>query len=149
MNDYKRRTSLEQDFNLLRKLDSLGIISKVFLILGHPDETLAYYDEVVEKLKWMAPDEVRISFLTPFPGTELWNLMDHSRLLTTDYSQYTTFNPILRMKNLSPEELIEQRTRILKVYYGSEEFDRHVKAKVTANPHLNESFQEFYGTLGK
>ncbi len=123
------------------------MLSKIFLMIGHPDETPAYYDEVAEKLKWLAADEVRLSLITPFPGTELWNSIGEDGLLTTDYSKYTTFNPVLRMKHVSPDELIRQRKRILVAYYNSREFKDHAAEKVRKNPQLDRPFQELYARL--
>lgn len=147
MQDYHRPTSLEQDNRLLRKIDSLGAVSKVFLIMGHPDETQEYYEDISRKLKWLAPDEVRISFLTPFPGTELWESLDKSRLLTTDYGDYTTFKPVMGMKHMSQRELVEQRESILRGYYSSGEFNQHIKEKTRAHPRLKKPFEEFISGL--
>lgn len=145
MQDYHRPTSLSTDNKVLRKIDELGALSKVFLIMGHPDEKIEYYNQIIEKLKWLKPDEVRISFLTPFPGTPLWNNLGNkkSELLTKNYDDYTTFKPVMRMKHISPNELINQKKRILQEYYGSEEFKNHIGKKINKNPHFEKSFDEF------
>jgi anaerobic magnesium-protoporphyrin IX monomethyl ester cyclase len=150
MKDYHRPTSLQEDERVLRTIDRLGALSKVFLILGHPDETVDYYNQIIESLKWLKPDEVRISFLTPFPGTSLWNSLDnHSSdiLLSTNYDQYTTFNPIMRMKHFLPEELEMQKLRILREYYSSSEYEQHSKEKIVENPQFERSFTEFHDLL--
>lgn len=148
--EYHRPSSLNEDHKVLRKIDNLGAISKVFLMIGHPDEKIEYYNQIIEKLKWLKPDEVRISFLTPFPGTPFWNNLNSQRpdsLLTTNYDDYTTFKPILRMKHISPEQLMEQKNRILREYYSSKEFKQHVIDKVRVSQKLKESFEEFKSDL--
>jgi anaerobic magnesium-protoporphyrin IX monomethyl ester cyclase len=146
MQAYHRPTSLDEDYRTLRKIDEAGALSKVFLILGHPDETLEYYNEVISVLKTLMPDEVRISFLTPFPGTPLWNDLEEKRnevLLTTNYDDYTTFKPIMKMNHISPDQLIKQRQRILHEYYNSNEYTSHVRKKVARTPKFKKSFDEF------
>jgi len=149
MNDYHRPTSLEEDERTLRTIDRLGALSKVFLIIGHPDETPEYYGKLVEVLKTLTPDEVRISFLTPFPGTEYWNMLQQKEggLFTTDYEQFTTFNPVLEMSHINPDELIGYRKMILKEYHSSSEFATHVQRKVAAHPRLEKSYVEFSDLL--
>ena len=144
--DFHRPTNLEEDYRILRKIDTLGIISKVFLMIGHPSETTKYYNDVIRTLKELAPDEVRVSFLTPFPGTELWKTMKND-LLTEDYSLYTTFHPVLKMNCISSEQLITERKRILQEYYQSSEFYKHVNLKTRQFPFLQESYTEFIGHL--
>lgn len=149
MKDYHRPTSIDEDEKTLRSIDRLGALSKVFLIMGHPAETPEYYGKLVELLKTLKPDEVRISFLTPFPGTEYWNMLKQkgNGLLTDDYEQFTTFNPVLKMKHVSPKELVGYRTGILREYYTSAEFSAHVSQKTAANPHLEKSYSEFHDLL--
>jgi radical SAM superfamily enzyme YgiQ (UPF0313 family) len=152
MHDYHRPTSLDEDYRTLRTIDKLGALSKVFFILGHPEEKTEYYDEITKTLKWLRPDEVRISFLTPFPGTELWrSMMDKNRdeFLTKNYDDYTTFKPVLKMNYISPEQLINQRARILNEYYTSDAFKQHTNKKIVQNPRLERSYDEFFDLLGK
>ncbi|MBS3066673.1 B12-binding domain-containing radical SAM protein [Candidatus Pacearchaeota archaeon] len=146
MKDYHRPTSLDEDLRTLRKIDQEGGLTKVFLIVGHPDETVEYYDKVIDALKRLTPDEVRISYLTPFPGTELWHMLGDKReeaLLTTNYDDYTTFHQVIKMKHISPEELNKQRQRILREYYKSKEFENHVKEKLKKHPKFQSSYEEF------
>jgi len=150
MQDYHRPTSLGEDEKTLRTIDRLGALSKVFLIVGHPNETVAYYDKVIQALKLLKPDEVRISYLTPFPGTELWKSLGDQReelLLTKTYNDYTTFKQVMKMRHVVPEVLEMQRRRILIEYYNSDEYLRHLKYKVKANPRFEKSFSEFHHLL--
>lgn len=150
MKDYHRPTSLQEDEKVLRAIDNLGALSKVFLILGHPEETKEYYDRVIGALRQLKPDEVRISYLTPFPGTQLWNQLNSERpnlLLSTNYDDYTTFKPIMRMKHFSPEEVENERLRILREYYNSDEYKSHARKKISRNPRYEQSFAEFHELL--
>lgn len=148
--DYHRSVSIDEDEKVLKEIDRLGALSKVFLIMGHPKEKKEYYDLVINHLKRITPDEVRVSFITPFPGTEIWKSKietEEWKLSTRDWSKYTTFNQVVNMDYLDFGELALQRRRILREYYSSPEFDRHLKEKVSTHPHLRESYQEFFEVL--
>ncbi len=150
MKDYHRPTSLEEDERVLRKIDELEALSKVFLILGHPNETKEYYNKVIKTLKQLKPDEVRISYLTPFPGTPLWeelNSKNQKLITSTNYDDYTTFKPIMKMKNFSSDEVEDQRLRILREYYNSKEYKDHFRTKILRTPRYEQSFTEFHELL--
>ncbi|MEK6888864.1 MAG: radical SAM protein [Nanoarchaeota archaeon] len=149
MKDYHRTTSVVEDERILRAVDELGALTKVFLMIGHPEETNEYYESLITNLKKLTPDEVRISFLTPFPGTTFWKQLANRNyeLATTDFNKYTTFNPVLRMKNMSNEEAITQRSRILREYYSSDEFRTHVANKTRRHPKFHKSYEEFAALL--
>jgi len=44
----------------------------------------------------------------------VWAFSYWQWLLSTNYDDYTTFKPVMRMKNLTPEEVEVQRLRILR-----------------------------------
>jgi radical SAM superfamily enzyme YgiQ (UPF0313 family) len=148
--DYHRSVSIQQDECALREIDRIGVLSKVLLIIGHPEEKRDYYDSLINHLKILTPDEVRISFITPFPGTELWKNKVKTgewSLTSRDWSEYTTFNQVVEMNYIGQRELDTQRRRILRAYYSSPEFERHLRNKVSANPHLEQSYKEFLEVL--
>lgn len=148
--DYNRSVSIDEDERVLREIDRLGALSKVFLIIGHPKERRDYYDLIIQNLKRLTPDEVRISYITPFPGTEIWKSKIETsewKLTSKNWSEYTTFQQVLEMEHSTKGELDIQRKRILKEYYSSPEFERHWKQKISANPHLEQSYREFFEFL--
>ena len=54
--------------------------------------------------------------MTPFPGTKLYeDLKD--RIITTNWADFTEYNPTLRLDNLSSSEVIKYRDLAYKKYY--------------------------------
>ena len=150
--DYNRICDLDESWKVMKHLDGCGILSKALLMIGHPEETSEYYDKIKKYLKKSTPDEVRISFITPFPGTQLWNEKVETgqwNIATRDYNKYTTFNPVVHMNQFSPEEAVSARREILKDYYNSKEFRQHVVQKISKFPHLEESYYEFSQFLNR
>ena len=93
-------------------------------------------------------DEIRISFLTPFPGTYLWQARNDA-LITKDYSDFTTFRPVIRHPNLNYEQLISVRKRLVKEYYYSSSYQYRVHQKTKRHMHLLPSFKEFFSHINK
>lgn len=148
----KRRHTLEETINTLKITDSIGLINRGFLIIGHPEETKESIKKTKEILKKeIAVDEIRISFLTPLPGTELYEKykMKPSELITTDFSRFTTDEPILKIKNLTTEQLLEERSKILKDFYESDEYRKRVYEKIKKFGHLEDSYEYFFKLLRK
>ncbi len=141
--DLHRGVNEELLLEIVSHLDKLGILSKVFLMIGHPDETMDYYRHLTEFLKRLGPDEVRLSFLTPFPGTPLWASMREQISCSIGYEDYTTFRPILQHPLFTEKELREIRKEILAGYYFSDTYMKHVQCKIDRHPHLKQSFAEF------
>ena len=113
-------------------------------MIGHPDETMTYYSQLKKFLRRLGPDEVRLSFLTPFPGTPLWaNYRRESVCTSIGYEDYTTFRPILQHPLFSEKELQEIRKEILIDYYFSDAYMNRVNCKIDRFPYLSLSFDEF------
>jgi radical SAM superfamily enzyme YgiQ (UPF0313 family) len=128
---------------LARWMDELGMLSKAFLIMGHPSEDTAYYDYLSAYLDQLNVDEIRISFLTPFPGTPLWETHQHELPGREHYDKFTTFRPILPHPLFSPAQLEKIRLNILNGYYSSSRYLERVRDKVCSHPKLTESFDVF------
>lgn len=69
---------------LVRRARSLGIITYGFIILGLPGDTPESMKETVDFVIRMAPHFVNFSICTPFPGTDLFDQLQHERRLLKD-----------------------------------------------------------------
>ncbi len=110
-------------------LADAGIFVRGLFILGWPWDT--NLQEIRERyrgaLEHLPINALRLHFLTPFPGTEVWR--EHfDRFIYRDageaaYERLTTMEPVLDF-GLSPQDLCELRHDILCDYYGSAHFAR-------------------------
>jgi radical SAM superfamily enzyme YgiQ (UPF0313 family) len=134
-------------FQIARWTDELGILSKAFLIIGHPAEDEAYYEYLGSYLDSLSVDEVRVSFLTPFPGTPLWDAHRHELPGRQDYDKFTTFRPILPHPCFAAPQLEQIRLDLLRRYYSSPRYLQRVREKVRHHPWLHDSFEVFLGAV--
>ncbi len=138
-----------QDINKAFELcNSLGLITKAFLMLGYPWESQSDIDETITWLTEMPVDEIRISFLTPFPGTPIYKeFKEKGLLMTEDYTRYTTTNPIVEVDNFSKEGLVAIQERVAREFYLSRKYETRKKEKIKRFPFLKNSYEEFFEFL--
>lgn len=70
-NNITKKTTIDQDSNIVKWCKELGIRAKCSFILGLPGES---YQSIQETLRWILeyrPDRVQVGRLIPFPGTPL------------------------------------------------------------------------------
>lgn len=154
--DEKRLKTLKRFSNIERIKKTLeltcftGIISRGYLMIGYPWQTKEDLQITAHQLKSFAVDDLRISFLTPFPGTQLFERFKRDGLLATeDFSKYTTDEPVVKVKGFTREELIEMREQIFKEFYKSKEYEQRMKEKIRNYPHLKQSYDEFFEFLDR
>jgi len=135
--------------DLVEQGHKLGILNKGFIILGNPKyESQKTVRRTLEVLKRVRFDEIRTSFLTPFPGSELYSqARQNEGLLTEDFSRYTTDEPMLKCQNLSTQELLEARKQLTEGYYRSKEYQDLVKQKTSRFPQLTKPYEEHHQFL--
>ena len=151
-NIQQSRIRKAQDFEYVRSViqygNDLGLLHIFYLMLGFPEETRETIQETKDNLKKLVPDELKISFLTPFPGTKSYEeFHSEGRLLTTDISLYDTTRPIVRVDNLTTEEVKKARDELFEDFYSSEEHRRMVGKKISRYSYLKASYDSFYKIL--
>jgi radical SAM superfamily enzyme YgiQ (UPF0313 family) len=132
-----------------RHMDELGLLSKAFFIIGHPAETKEYYSELAMYLRELKVDEIRVSFLTPFPGTPLWQSYKDVLPGHEGYEAYSTFQPLIPHPSFSPIELQRLRLKMIREYYESKKYCHHVADKIDKHGYLKESFSDFRRYIDK
>lgn len=145
--ELRRAVGGEHVMQVARWIDSLGMLSKAFLIMGHPAENSDYYSYLRSYLDELNVDEIRLSFLTPFPGTPLWKSHRHELVGREAYHTYTTFRPILPHPQFTPRELEHVRLELLSSYYSSQCYLDRVVVKTSRFPRLDEAFRVFFDKL--
>jgi radical SAM superfamily enzyme YgiQ (UPF0313 family) len=77
-------------------------------VIGIPGETREMINQTIYFAKKLKLHSARFPLLTPFPGTKLYEIVKkNDSLLTKDLSQYIYYNPIIKLENISPNELLK------------------------------------------
>jgi radical SAM superfamily enzyme YgiQ (UPF0313 family) len=94
-----------------------GIMTQAHIILGWPNETKETLEKTRKLILKLDPNEINLNFLTPYPGTKLYEMAkENSLLLTTDWSRYTSHNIVMKTENLSVTELYNYKEKIIRAF---------------------------------
>jgi len=122
----KKNITLKQVRNAFKWARKAGIryVECTFILGSHPDETMADINKTKKLIFELMPDFIAVSIITPFPGTEVYHIMNSRGLLEkdSDWSKFTFINntpSFKRLTYLSSEALIKKQREILKKYYSS------------------------------
>lgn len=123
----KKNISIEQVRRAVKwaKKYGIDIIECTFIIGSHPDET---YDDVQatwKLIKEVSPDIISVSIIVPYPGTEIYKLMNERGYIDTknwsDFQMIGT-EPGWRTANFSSLELMRLQRRLINRYYFSPKY---------------------------
>ncbi len=140
---YKKSQNLGSISEALRLTDSYGILNRIYLMIGYPDETREMLEETLETMKTLPIDQPRIAFITPFARTSFYH-KTKDILSTDDPRRFTGDEPVIDNDNISRVEYIELRNNLTKRFYSSAEYARHVAFKCRRFPHLVDSYRYFF-----
>lgn len=102
----------EKAFKITKEL---GIMTQAHIILGWPDETYETLERTRKLILKLDPDEINLNFLTPYPGTQLYEIAKkESLILTTNWSKYTSHDVVMKTKNLSVVKLYKFKNKIIR-----------------------------------
>jgi len=133
---------------ILNTANDIGLIIKALLIIGFPEDTKEKIKNYNNFLKTLPIDEIRISFITPFPGTKIWN--EYTRLYLPEkfnMDNFTTEEPVINHPSINKDELVSLQSNIVNDFYTDPKYIEHVKNKIKAHSYLRNSFLEYFEFL--
>lgn len=96
-------------------------VEGTFMIGSHPDETREDLKMTMSLIKEINPDIIMIAIGTPYPGTELYEIMKAKDYFIErdNWKSYAFFGekPSWRTKYFSPEELVNLQKKLLREFY--------------------------------
>lgn len=142
----KRRKNFRSEEPIIedvRTAQEAGIYVRAGFIVGHENDNHASFQHHAEFLRAVCPDELYISFLTPFPGTPLYHEIARAgRLLTTDLRKYDCEHPVVDI-GIPAEELLEMRNSLYRDFYTSPEWSNHLRARIRNNPRERDEIERY------
>ncbi|MFA5323639.1 MAG: radical SAM protein [Smithella sp.] len=120
----EKNISLEQVVQAvaLARASKIDIVECTFIIGSHPDETHDDVQATWRLIKEIRPDIIAISVIVPYPGTEVYRLMEGRGLINAkkwnDFQIIGT-TPAWRTTNFSSTELLKLQRELLNRYYFS------------------------------
>jgi len=109
--------TLDQVNQAVHATKEAGIRAKGLFMIGYPEETEKTLEETLALMLRLPLDEANLSFLTPYPGTELYRRMKESSGFPEDWDRMNALNPLWQPAALPPGALPKAYARMLRKFY--------------------------------
>lgn len=103
----------EDTISLLKRC---GIQTHASFIIGGIDETKKKVEETIRLAKYLRPEAVQFSILTPYPGTKLFDEVK-DRIRTFDWNLYDCLHSVIELDYLSKNDLEKLLRRAYRSFY--------------------------------
>jgi anaerobic magnesium-protoporphyrin IX monomethyl ester cyclase len=141
-----KKQGIKQIKDTLESSAQLGLINYVFYMIGFENETEESIIKATEGLPELPIHRLRLTVVTPLPGSPYYDHIDKNRL-DPDWSKYDTSHPVVLDHQIPPEHLEELREEITKRFYKSRGYEKTMKDFLRANPRFRKSYGEFRDKL--
>jgi anaerobic magnesium-protoporphyrin IX monomethyl ester cyclase len=123
----KKGTSVEQNETAIRLAKEAGLFVAVSVMVGYPGETPDMMKQTIDLIRKTEPDDAYICVATPYPGTELRNLIeDMGWNMSNDWKLYDTITPVFENPNLTAEDISRMRSSFYDSFYSPRYVLRHL-----------------------
>jgi radical SAM superfamily enzyme YgiQ (UPF0313 family) len=124
LRNIKKGFTVEEARAFAKSVRKAGLLLHADFIIGLPGETRETIEKARSFIKEIKPDQLQVSVVSPFPGTELYEwYRRNGYLITEDPSEYLDEQghqkSIVSYPWLSAEEIVKAVDDILKRYYLS------------------------------
>ncbi|MEM4599470.1 MAG: radical SAM protein [Candidatus Methanomethylicaceae archaeon] len=114
----KKGITLEQVKKAVKWAKEVSLEVVGSFIIGTPGETKEDVMKTIKFAKDCDLDFAQFTAMTPYPGTEVYEIAKkEGLLLTKDWSKYTTILPVMRTKELSEKEISSLIDKAYKSFY--------------------------------
>jgi radical SAM superfamily enzyme YgiQ (UPF0313 family) len=105
----------------IKRMRATGIKVIASFVFGYDHDEKDIFDRTVEFAKKQGIEEVEFHILTPYPNSRLYErLHSQGRLITNDFSEYTTARVVFKPTGMTPDELYEGYISAWKNFYSDE-----------------------------
>ncbi|MCW4023182.1 MAG: B12-binding domain-containing radical SAM protein [archaeon] len=123
-------TSVEQNKKAIKLAKDAGLFVAVSVMVGYPGETREMLEQTIDLLRQAEPDDAYICVATPYPGTELRNIIEEKGWkISNDWKKYDTTIPVFENPNLSEADVNKIRSKFYDSFYSPKYVLRHIFKK--------------------
>ena len=102
--------------SIINHIQDTGLTISAFYIIGFIEDDHTSVMNMINYAKKVNSLAAQFCVMTPFPGTKLYDDLK-DRITTTNWSDFTEYNPTLKLDNLSAAEVVKYRDLAYKKYY--------------------------------
>lgn len=112
-----KQASIEQIRGAVAMTRAAGLRTKGFFILGHPGETRETLRETIDFALALPLNDISVSLMTPFPGTELHRRAAEFGTLAGDWEQMNLLTVTFLPYGLTEADLVAAQNELLRRFY--------------------------------
>jgi len=114
----KKKTSPDHMRKVIEDTRRAGIRSKGYFIIGHPGETSETMQETIDFALSVPLDDAQFTFLTPFPGTEVYQKAKESGFFIEEWEKMSLWETVFVPEGFTVEQMKHlQNTAFRKFYF--------------------------------
>lgn len=148
INGIKKGITLDQVRTAIKMCREIGIKTKGYFMIGMPGDTVDTMNQTLKFASELELDDAMFSVTTPFPGTELWNKIDKSKIESLSDAFYyhefddQNFHIFYNLSNATENDIISaMRT--------SQEISDRIRTKVICEDKFGKKIGFFAWQLSK
>jgi len=102
----------------IKSIHEEEILVEANFIIGLPGESWEAIRNTANLIKQANPDNMAISFLTPYPGTKLFQIAEEKKwFITNDWGKYSTSQPVIAFPDFTEKDMIDAYEYLIAVFY--------------------------------
>ena len=113
-----KKIALNKTQTIVEKLHANGIKVQAFFMLGLVNDSKQSMLNTINFAKHLNTFSAQFCVTTPFPGTRFFE-DNKNKLIHTDWSKFTEYNPVMSIDLATPQEIEYARDFAYRTYYMS------------------------------
>ncbi|MBW2570230.1 MAG: cobalamin-dependent protein [Deltaproteobacteria bacterium] len=113
----KKQITINQIKKAVKLTNKSGILSKGYFIFGLPYETEETMRNTIEFAKNIPLDDISIFMLTPFPGSEMYEIAKQHGKINKDFEKMNLLDVVYVPNGLSKKKLLYYQQQFMKKFY--------------------------------
>jgi anaerobic magnesium-protoporphyrin IX monomethyl ester cyclase len=113
----RKPPSHELQERLVDYAEKIGIKIMAFYVLGIPGQTKDDIEKTIQYAKHLNSSLAQFTLATPYPGTKFHDEVKNEIIDDSNWNKYTAFTSLIKLENISSEELLEYKEKAFKDYY--------------------------------
>ena len=131
-----KNVTLEQIQKAVCLCREIGILSKGFFMVGHPGETSETLSRTLDFALKLPLDDISVTMLTPFPGTEIYERAAEFGEFDSDWSKMNLLNTVFIPHGLTREDLEQYQRKMRQQFYLRPQIILGYLRRLAANPSM-------------
>lgn len=113
----RKPPSHELQERIVNHAEDIGVKMMAFYVLGIPGQTKEDVERTLEYSRYLNSSFAQFTIATPYPGTKFYEDVKSDVVEIDDWQKMNGFQPLIKLKNFTPDEILKVKERAYKEYY--------------------------------